>query len=535
MGTTENLEKTIQTISSDYIYQNALSSFLLLLMSCTETPEEESGLIQYGTDPALKEIQAKIYQYVIDLEEILTEGNDQKPTQLEEAMALKKEILSRYQHIYRYYAKWNVTAGALTDEMAVRQYQKQKVREKNIAFDLVLGDCVEFLESAKTPQEQKQIMGQLLKCAPLKMSKDRYYDLVEKSLYLAFAGQTEESIDLSLKAFEQTCAPERVMDYGSYFPEIAQWLERQKGIKPANLSDEDIEKTYTEFQMIFDELTKIETLFQNLYNDINAIIILLYLNFTFEDLAGGHFTYRDYYHSVREILKGEISELEIQALKERLYQLLESSVEPVIDKANELSKKEEQLIAGFDSFDTFSSDTVKILATETFVRSLFYGDLNEEIFHFDIDYDKEPATDGYKEKRFAAFLTSMKEYFLTLPLPMKKYAMQILFTSLPPAMSMRELIEYLKMSFETASSFEHKVLIVDKIGELFNDYNFSTHEPQDIDYHHHDHCDCGHEHHHHNHCDCGHEHHHHEHCDCEHDHHHDHCDCGHEHHHHDHE
>ena len=121
----------------------------------------------------------------------------------------------------------------------------------------------------------------------------------------------------------------------------------------------------------------------------------------------------------------------------------------------------------------------------------------------------------------------MKTYFASIPMTVRKSAMQMLLSSLPLAMDVEGLMDYIKTGIDTASSFEESILIIDKAGAVFNDngFEYKTEEFEDEDecgcgHHHHDHeCGCGHEHHHDHNCNCGHDHH---------DHGHD-CSCGHHH------
>ena len=121
----------------------------------------------------------------------------------------------------------------------------------------------------------------------------------------------------------------------------------------------------------------------------------------------------------------------------------------------------------------------------------------------------------FKNKAFDEFISTMRTYFGNLPSKVRKLSMQLLLASLPPALSVDEVIEMVKSSMEDTKDFEHKVLIVDKCGMVFTDngYDYRTEEEKDedwglMDLHHHHDCNCGHDHHHHHHdCDCGHDHH----------------------------
>ena len=122
-----------------------------------------------------------------------------------------------------------------------------------------------------------------------------------------------------------------------------------------------------------------------------------------------------------------------------------------------------------------------------------------------------PASKEYKENKFNEFIDVLKNSFTGLNNKARKSAMQVFISSLPLAINMFEFLDFVKLAIDNAPSFEHKILIVDKVGMIFEDYGFNTLDSNEHEHHHHD-CNCGHDHHHHD-CDCGHDHHNHD-CDC---------------------
>lgn len=497
----EYIESKIKKYSTDYIYYEAVGSFLLLLFSSVEEITEIP--LAYKIPQEVLEIRKKISNYVLNLEDLLVKDNENLQRALEDCIDLKKKITAFYGNIYRYYANWNITSSGINDEVAIRKYREENVSSKKIEFDLFYTDCIEFLTSAQDITQQKSYMGQLLKCIPFHMTRNKYYDFIYDCLHLAFKEESEQAIKLSLDTFQQAIAPEAFPEYGKYFPEIAQWLSEKKELKPSLLSDEELEEEYSDFNSVFESLTKIEDIFSAIFNDLNSLIILFYLGFSFEELTEKNFIYTDLYHSVCELLSKEVEDAEITTFAERIRTLLEENIEPVIDQANFANKEEYRLLEKISDFKTLSPDTTKTLASETFVRANYYADINEELFNFNFDSDLPPASDTYKKEKFDEFITFIKNYFSPLPMQFRKISMQMLLCSLPPAYSIDDILELIRNAIEEAPSFEHKVLIIDKIGMVFTDNGFSykTGEEKEIDHH----CDCGHEHHHNCHCDHHHE------------------------------
>ncbi len=504
-------ELKIKDLSADYIYQQAVGSLLLLLMSAMEA----EGLGQDNkkeTRPA--QLEAKIREYTVRAEGILNAGGEEKAAALQESIALKKELLSLYEMVYSYFSQWNIFSTAVSDEVAVRKYREEHAEEDKIQWDIFLTDCHTFLEEAQSLLEQKNHMGQILKCIPLRMARDKYYQLVQKSLEGAFAGESEPFIESGLRAFAGFCFPSELEGYGVLYPDLAAWLEEKKTLQPAEMSDEALRELYEQMHDIFDRLTEIEEYFSCLLHDANSLILLFTLTYTFDELTERESAYRDMYQTVCEILSGKIAPEERAVFAETVLKQLEDAVEPVIDQANSISKEEIGLLEKLGSFDDFSEDTMKVLMTEEFIRHCFFADLNDELFRMDVPEGLPPASESFQKERFQKFTEKTKQYFETLAMPARRIAMQNLLGALPPVFTVHEVVDLVGDAMRQARTVEEKILIVDKVGMVFSENGFQYRQE-------HDDCDCGHDHHHDHDCGCGHEHHHHDH----------HCDCGHEHHH----
>ena len=82
------------------------------------------------------------------MDTVLLDGEVRKNA-LEECIKMKKQLVSIYKIIYRYFAKLNVVATMVSDEVAVRKYKEDSnVKDKKIELSLFYRDCVEFLQSS---------------------------------------------------------------------------------------------------------------------------------------------------------------------------------------------------------------------------------------------------------------------------------------------------------------------------------------------------------------------------------------------------
>ena len=545
-------EEQIKALSAEYIYQQAVGSLLLLLISAMEEEEQDVPALPYEIHADILQIKKEIRSYLLNLEDLLNDDTEHRTLALEECIQLKKQLLTIYETVYSYFSQWNIISTTLNDQIALRKYAEEKVGKKDVDWSLFFADCHGFMESAETVLEQKSYMSQLLKCIPLTVQRDKFYAEVKDCLVQAFALESKESIALALKTFEGFCCPETNPLYGKYFSEFADALGTKRMLLPHKLSEEALTEAYGEMNELLEDLENIEEYFSCILHDINSCILLLYLTYNFNDLTQKNAAYADLYHAVCEFLSGEWNSTEKAAYLDTLNNRLEAAVEPVIDQANEIGRKEYELLQTIDSFEGFHEDTRKVLMTEEFIRECFFGSINEELFRFDLPQTAQPATKEEQNILFDSFISRTRNSFDTLPVQTRKIAMQTLMGALPPVCTVQDVMDRMMDAIDTASSFEQKVLIVDKVGMVFEAQGYESitdeeaHHHHDHDHHHHEHhghdCNCGHDHkHEHKHgenCNCGHDHkHEHKHgenCNCGHDHKHEHkhgenCNCGHNH------
>jgi len=495
------LEEKIQNLSADYIYQKAIASLLLLCIGQLE--EEQGSAFSYEIHPELLAIKKEIQSYLSDLEDILDGENDNRIITLEHCITLKNRLLAIYETIYSYFCTWNLYSTLIGNEVACRKYREEAMNGKIIQWDLFHLDCQGFLLDSPNLLEEKRRIGQLLQCIPLRMTREKYYDLLSRSLSLAFAGESEGAIASSLNAFSRFCAPETTPDYGTFFPEIAEWLAEKKNLSPKDLSDEDLNEEYTDFQSVFETLIQIESYFSTMFHDINSLIILCYLNYTFTDLTASDIAYSDLYHTVCNGITGEVDKLDQEAYLDTLMERLEDALEPVLDKANLYGEKEVALLEKVSSFDSFSPETQKTLLTEEIVRTRFYENLNDCLFFYDENNDSNVASEIYKKTIFSNFIQTVRDHFDQLPIQSKRIAMQLFLSTLPPSFTTEETLELIRDAVNNTATIEEKLLILDKSGMIFGDNEYAISQPEQHQ----------HKHEHHNH-DCG--------CSCDHNDHHTH-------------
>ena len=524
------VEKKLCDLGAEYVYEQAVGSLLLLLMSVMEDQEKGEQSLPYAIHADILENKQKIRQYILQLRDILEDTDEsRREAAMQECMAQKQKLMQMYECIRCYMEQKQVLTVLAEDEMALRKYREENINTHDLDWSLFFADCHSFLESAESPMQQREYMGDLLRALPMRMARQKYYDLIAQNLKTAFQGESKAEIEKGLQMFYGICCPKAIATYGKYFPEVAQWLGEKQMVLPHKMSDETLASYLEELSFMEDSIAEIREYFSCILHDWNSLILLFFLTFGFADLTERDSNYADLYETVCEYLDHTLSDVEQEAYQEELFERLEQAIEPNIDRANAIRKEQHSYMKQIKDPMTLEEDTKKILVTQSLIEEYFFGDLEDEWQKQD-DSQEEPATQQEINQTVETFIEQMRAHLETLPTQNRKLIMQLILGVIPPAYSVEEFMDMVQEAIDLTVGEEQKALIVNKIGTVFDnsDYTPIVSDP----HHHHDGCDCGHEHHHHHDgCDCGHEHHHHhDGCDCGHEHHHhDGCDCGHEH------
>lgn len=81
-------------------------------------------------------------------------------------------------------------------------------------------------------------------------------------------------------------------------PNSQNGLDRSAWFCPHKLSDEELANFYEELKETFEALEQIEEYFSCILHDINSLILLFYLTYSFTDITEGSAAYADLYHIV---------------------------------------------------------------------------------------------------------------------------------------------------------------------------------------------------------------------------------------------
>ena len=120
-------EEKIKQLSADYIYEQAVGSLLLMLMSAMEDVEKGDAPLPYTIHEDLLAIKKDIRSYLLSLEDLLEGEQEDRAAALEACIARKEELLSIYETVYSYFSQWNLYSTLVSDQVALRKYKEEGI------------------------------------------------------------------------------------------------------------------------------------------------------------------------------------------------------------------------------------------------------------------------------------------------------------------------------------------------------------------------------------------------------------------------
>lgn len=487
------LEEELKKISADYSYNQSIGNFLLILINSLE-----NNTLCYEIDEEIIKIKDSIKHYILNIKDILSD-RESSSLALSKCMELKNQLKNIYLNVFRYFYICKTYSEPLMDEYMLRKYKSEKENFDNfdINTDIVLNDCYNFLNSTEDSFTQKIYISQLFKCVPLKMTRDKLFDLMKKSIIEFLKYNNENSIKRTIDTFSKLFILEKSDNLNKYFPEIWDWLKERKDYKYNEMSDLELEDEYNDFLSTIESLNNIEEYFKNIYYDLNSLIIIFYLSYSFEEITQYNVTYADLYYTVCNILNNELDEIEKESYIETVNTSLSNEFEKMIDKSRDLLDKEAEILDKLG--DNLSEETLKFVMSDRFIHDIYYSEINDDIFSLDTDYTLPSADNTFIENIVDKFIDEFKEYLYKIPIKIRKSSIKSFISSIPILLNIDDIMKYLEDGINSEKDVEHKSIILSKIMETFEENGFknSNHEHN---------CNCEHEHHHEHNCDCGHHH-----------------------------
>jgi hypothetical protein len=460
-------------------------------------------------DAVIEEIQGRTKVIIQTLETDLSERDDYVRSLTELRAKYTKLCAPVYTYITQLnqagsYAMWNYKCKS-AEEMPVANYLEI---ERNIK-----GFVTDYIEEAESLPEKHYRMSSIISLIPLRMTRERYNDIVREGVLKSLEEATKSEIELAVNMFKTAYCPVLSDGYGTVLPEMKERLTELCGRNTDTLDKEALETYLGEVDSAMADLEEITDYLNIAYNDINYLIALASFCIDNEYLIGDDVLLGDVAYSCRDMLTGGDYDMYAEPLIEKA----EDEVEERFAKLRELENQLNEYLTKHPEATDNDEQLHNIVGTYVHITTLYLMELEHEYTNDMYSNDETPADSEYvntKVEEVISFIANAPE---SISVSRNKFVRRSFLQPLPAVMEDTDFYNYVEYALEPLRNKPAGVATITDICNLLVSYGIIPDPDDDYDE---DECGCGHDHH--DHHDHHHNHHHDHNCGCGHDHHHPH-------------
>jgi len=441
-----------------------------------------------GMDEKIEQIADYVKNVLLSLEDILNEASTQKFNRIQELINYKNTISNLFCIAYGYVTELNTLSFIIEEQYQLEQFKKSDIGV--LDYDHFYEECSSFIFHHSKDEDKMQRLREVLKHIPIRITKDKFYDYIEKSIELIEVSEDPKELERFFDMLKLQFIGTSVDGYEEFLPDIVSSINHIKSQDLLKMNEDDITALWEEVEITGDILSKIIMILSLLYKALNVLSILIMLeNVNLQTLYNRHVAYKDFYLSASTIVNWASDPEERELLVETLPDLLDRHIE--ILESN-LEKKHSEIMRQIQK----KNEDLDLLSKEIQNYQLVLYYLNTDLSDL-FSYERKSKASVTMDKILKPYIEEFKhfidEQLQVMPNIFRKARMQHFLGILPPAMNEKEFRHYLQNAIESCSTEERKALVLSKIGIIMDSSGFFDHDHQS--------CDCGHDHHHDHHHD----------------------------------
>jgi len=441
-----------------------------------------------GMDEKIEQIADYVKNVLLSLEDILNEASTQKFNRIQELINYKNTISNLFCIAYGYVTELNILSFIIEEQYQLEQFKKSDIGV--LDYDHFYEECSSFIFHHSKDEDKMQRLREVLKHIPIRITKDKFYDYIEKSIELIEVSEDPKELERFFDMLKLQFIGTSVDGYEEFLPDIVSSINHIKSQDLLKMNEDDITALWEEVEITGDILSKIIMILSLLYKALNVLSILIMLeNVNLQTLYNRHVAYKDFYLSASTIVNWASDPEERELLVETLPDLLDRHIE--ILESN-LEKKHSEIMRQIQK----KNEDLDLLSKEIQNYQLVLYYLNTDLSDL-FSYERKSKASVTMDKILKPYIEEFKhfidEQLQVMPNIFRKARMQHFLGILPPAMNEKEFRHYLQNAIESCSTEERKALVLSKIGIIMDSSGFFDHDHQS--------CDCGHDHHHDHHHD----------------------------------
>lgn len=485
--TTQYYKTKLETTVIESISNQISFAFLNLLQNSCDFFNGDIGKDFKVENKEILSITDFIIDSTINLQSILSLNESEKEAIINQINSYKRSLILNYETFCTYLHQYNILL-IFVEEIYSKKYLSNSSNDINIDdidFDKFLNDCHEFIESSTNEAEQNYRITQLIKCVPIIMTKQKYFDYIKKSISTKLNTSSKTAISKFIKMLKEYFLPSASPNYYKLFEQLATEIEEYMNLFRSSNTNYELDSTElsTQIDNLNDKLISVSEYLYLLYKELNYLTILLSMRFDLSFIEELNPVYMDLYKTTCMILSNDTSNDEKEIYNESLINLLDNHIDKISESQLKTTSNLEKLIDRYDD----RVELEGILNTDYMFKMYINMDLKDSCYSIQNDTN-ETSDKTYLEDSINEFIEFLNTSLSKINTKEGKRRMQYLLGAVPAIWSPHETLDYIELSLNNCSSKEKKLLAISLVGNLMEENNFFKSN------HNHDKCECFHNH-----------------------------------------
>jgi hypothetical protein len=428
---------------------------------------EDSALIEdiLGEDAEFKRIYDKFESEIIDLKPVMAFEREDK-LDVEELKILRKDIVKLLRCLASYNTEISYT-NEIAKDLTYREFLKENASdmEKKIDFDKLYKNVQMFL--SEDGRNIKQKVKDITSILPVRISKDKYYDMIGNAFDRTLKEGSTEIIDTIMSRYRTVFNGSMESEYGMFFDRYFRKAQEARYFDFKEAQTSDLNNIYNDTFDTITEINKVSNIVREFGVIVNRLIAISLLrenimeNIKNPDIKLLITDWNNYLDNPKSNQSRVISQYK------KVFKELDKKFQ---DTNNRLQKLTMENFNRRNKIDDELKDALqKAQYVLNYINdySLEREDIPESTYY-------EPAGEQYLKQSISSFLEFIDRNTKDLSNIQRKARMRRLISLMDGVFATpNEFFEYFASSINLTSREEESVALVNGILELMNYYRSS--------------------------------------------------------------
>ena len=268
-----NNKDSLEVILNNSFKETVPLAFLKFLNSFIKIYDNESLTFIDDINIDLYEMSNFAINLLVNLEDILDENTEEKLHKVETIINYKMKLEEMYRVLSSYNTELYIASHIINDK-----YNELSLDDKDVDsldYDLFFEECFLFISDYIDKNDFENVIHQLLRNIPIRITRNKYYEYIEKSISQIKIDESDESLKALFDLLKEQFIGNNTKGYDDFLPDISTTIENSKNKALQKLSIDEIKSLWKEIESVNDNLLNSGNLLFSLYDNFNYTAVLL--------------------------------------------------------------------------------------------------------------------------------------------------------------------------------------------------------------------------------------------------------------------